>query len=1151
MNGMKTTILVVVGWAAFLPAMGQRNLRDIPNPDVKVQEAGFRLPKGAKINLFASDPQISKPIQMNWDGQGRLWVVGSPMYPHIEPGQKETDQLFVLEDTNGDGTADQVTEFAKDLHIPTAVLPGDGGVYIANSTEVLFLKDSDGDGKADQRRVVLSGFGTEDTHHLLHTFRWGPAGYLWMNQSIYIHSHVETPYGVRRLLGGGMWHYRPESGRLEVFMKGLVNPWGSIIDDWGQSFMTDGAGGNGINFVFPRSVFQTSPGASRVLRGLNPGQPKHCGLEIVTGRHVPEDWQGTLLAPDFRGHRINRFKLSDKGSAYVSTKVEDLVSSTHRAFRPIDVKMGPDGAIYIADWYNPIIQHGEVDFRDQRRDHKHGRIWRITFEGRDLVKPPKIAGAKPADLVKLLDSPEGLTRTLAAVELRQRDPKTVMPDLEKWVNGLKEGGEMQKLRAIWGSQAMGALRRDWALDLVTSKNPKARAAGLRALYYDAEEQPVDRSVIERAVIDDHPQVRLWAVSLLAQMKWPDTVMLAVRALEKPDVDQFLDFAVWSICREHADRWVPVAQQRNPFRHTWQLFFAAKALKQPIGIDHVLASFKAGEFKTEGQMKEVTDWIANVGNGRHLRTLFDVALSKEAPVNRRVGALRGLADARTLRNARPEGDLSGLTALLREENAQLVNAAVVVAGGWKLETVRPALEEAFLSEKAARSQAALIGLRALGGAPTTAFFKRIARDENAPFARRARAVIGQAQLDYGAGAKLAVALLPHAPDADQVRKIVDVFLANQKGPGPLAAELGKPGVTLPEEIALVAMNRARGAATKPEALIKAFQKAGKLEPMKLALSKEEMDAFMERVASKGDPVRGEVIYRRESLQCVVCHAIGGAGGIIGPDMVSIGSSAPVDYLIDSLLLPSKKIKEGYHTALVTTKAGDNHAGAVAREDRNELVIRDVTGKEVRIPKASIAKTSISPVSLMPPALTASLRQDEFVDLVRFLSELGKEGPFKTTSNRYVREWRMMEAPGPGGDDLGHYGTKVLAEERKGYKWKSTVSKVSGGLPVSELPKVAGRGRRQYAVGRFTLEAQQAGPVKLKVAGKLDRIELFAAGKKVALPTGSSEVEVSFVASKGRQELTVVGLLGGGLDEIRVEVLGDAGAVRALTARELKK
>ena len=185
----------------------QRGLTKIPDTAIQAQLDSFVLPEGAKINLFASEPVVRNPIHMNWDSQGRLWVVGSPLYPHIKPGQEESDRLVILEDTNGDGVADKHTVFADDLHIPTGVLPGDGGVYVANSNDVLFLKDTDGDGKADQRRVILSGFGTEDTHHIVHTFRWGPEGMMWMNQSIYIHTHLDTPYGIRRLLGGGMWHY--------------------------------------------------------------------------------------------------------------------------------------------------------------------------------------------------------------------------------------------------------------------------------------------------------------------------------------------------------------------------------------------------------------------------------------------------------------------------------------------------------------------------------------------------------------------------------------------------------------------------------------------------------------------------------------------------------------------------------------------------------------------------------------------------------------------------------------------------------------------------------------------------------------------------------------------------------------------------------
>ncbi|MBI1784293.1 sorbosone dehydrogenase, partial [Candidatus Sumerlaeota bacterium] len=366
-------------WLLTVSLYGQQaDVKDIPPPDPQLEQSTFKVAEGFEVNLFASDPMISKPTQINFGADGRLWVSCSNIYPHIIPGATQDDRVVVLEDSDEDGVADKATTFADNLLIPTGVIPGDGGAYVANSTELLHLTDLDGDGKADHTRVMLSGFGTEDTHHILHTLRWGNDGMLYFNQSIYIHSHLETPYGPRRLAGSGIWQFRPETMRAEVFMRGLVNPWGHAFDYWGVSFVTDGAGGEGINYTFPGAVFLTAPGAARILSGLNPGSPKHCSLEILSGQHLPDDWQGNLITNDFRGHRVCRFIVSEEGSGFTSREQPELIKSDFVAFRPIDVKMGPDGAIYIADWYNPIIQHGEVDFRDPRRDHSHGRIWRVT-----------------------------------------------------------------------------------------------------------------------------------------------------------------------------------------------------------------------------------------------------------------------------------------------------------------------------------------------------------------------------------------------------------------------------------------------------------------------------------------------------------------------------------------------------------------------------------------------------------------------------------------------------------------------------------------------------------------------------------------------------------------------------------------------------
>lgn len=1137
--------------ATTVSLQAQNGLRDIPDPSVEAQLAAFKLIEGAKIELFASEPAVSSPTHMNWDAQGRLWVVNSPLYPHIQPGQEENDRIVVLEDTDGDGVADKHTVFADNLHIPTAVLPGDGGAYVANSVEVLFLRDSDGDGKADERRVVLSGFGTEDTHHLVHTFRWGPEGMLWMNQSIYIHTHLETPYGVRRLLGGGMWHYRPETRRAEVFMKGLVNPWGHVFDEWGQSFLTDGAGGQGINFVFPRSVFMTSPGATRILSGLNPGQPKHCGLEILTGRHVPDALQGTFAAPDFRGNRINLFRLTDKGSAYTSTQIADLVSSSHGAFRPIDIKMGPDGAIYVADWYNPIIQHGEVDFRDPRRDHAHGRIWRITFEGRELVKKPDIANASEPELFKHFNAPEGWTRNAAIVELRRRlDASGEIEFPTEAPEGVDP--ELFALRKLWVSQAswpsgmIVPFDVDLAIALTKAKNHKVRAAAFRALYYDAAEIPEALAAATRGVADPHPQVRLWAVSVLAQLDSPDTVQIALRALHgvtdagvAVEIDEFLDFAVWSICREHAERWKPAVATGNPFDTPAQLLYAVRALNEPVGVAWILAALESGELASEDEIAGVADWLSKTGSAADLDRLLAFALRDGASPARQTAVLAALDSAAKLRKVQPTGEASRLIAFLHSEDPATFASASSLAGLWKLEAARESLEEAFLDapKKPARARAALDGLIALGGPATATLFDRTAVDREAPFPLRSLAVIGRTRMNPKAGAALALPVLAAAPDGTDPHGIYDAFLATKQGPDALAAALAK--ATLPQPIALVGMNKAQSAATRPEGLVAALQKAGDIQPMKTTLSPEEMEAVMKRVADNGDARQGEAIYRRAALQCSVCHAIGGAGGVIGPDLVSIGASAPVDYLVDSLLEPSKKIKEGYHTTLVTLKNGKAFAGAVAREDANEIVVRDAAGQENRLPKAEIASQQISPVSLMPPGLTASLREDEFIHLVRFLSELGKDGPYKTPSNRFVRQWQALMPHPSTRDRIGHYGSKIFTEAVSDYVWIPVYATVGGALPLAELPEVEGRSRSRLGVLRSFLEMKEAGPVRVKLRGKLAGLELFLDDEQVALPEQGNEAELVLeVKEPGKRKLTLVGAKGQSLDEISLEVLDDA-------------
>ncbi len=205
------SLRAALGIALTSIALAQEPVADDPAAEL----ASFQVADGFEVKLFASEKNgVVKPIQMRFDAQGRLWVIGSTVYPQLEPGQTPNDKVLILEDTNRDGVCDKTTVFADGLMIPTGIEPGGGGAYIGHGTELLFLKDTDGDGKADERRVFMRGFGTGDNHQNINSFAWGPGGELWMSQGLHIHSAVETPWGLVRLDQAGLWRFPPRCQEL-------------------------------------------------------------------------------------------------------------------------------------------------------------------------------------------------------------------------------------------------------------------------------------------------------------------------------------------------------------------------------------------------------------------------------------------------------------------------------------------------------------------------------------------------------------------------------------------------------------------------------------------------------------------------------------------------------------------------------------------------------------------------------------------------------------------------------------------------------------------------------------------------------------------------------------------------------------------------
>ena len=1113
-------------------AHAQRNLKDIPDPDPELERKTFVLPDGFEANLYAGDPQMAKPIQMNFDAEGRLWIASSETYPHIKPGEEARDKILVLEDTDQDGKVDKTTVFADNLLIPTGVLPGDGGCYVANSTDLLFLKDTDGDGKADERRVVLSGFGTEDTHHLLHTLRWGVEGSIYMNQSIYIHSHVETPHGVKRLNGGGIWRFRPETMELDIFCRGFVNPWGHHQDRFGQSFATDGAYGEGINYVFPGAIFVTAPGEKRRLKGLNPGSPKHCGLEILSGRHIPPEWVGNMVTNDFRAHRVCRFVVTEDGSGYASRQAEELIKSSHVAFRPIDVKMGPDGAIYIADWYNPIIQHGEVDFRDERRDHVHGRIWRVTAKDRPLVKPRKIVGAPIEELLDMLTAPEDWVRLWAKQELKTRDHEEVYETLAKWIDESSRDWaffDQVMLEIEWLYQTMNSAGDEPPQHLLDSPVHNIRAAGVRiASDWSLVEEPwID--TFAAAVRDKHPRVRLEGVRALARIPSAESAELAAEALDQP-MDRFLDFALWQTLRDLQSHWLPALQKGEiDFGgNVEHLTFALKAVDSPQIAPLLLARFKKEEVEAE-QANSSIELIAALGKPEEVFELFTYIASTDTELEpaARARLLRTLVDATRRRGLIVKGNMAPLSELLKIDNDALQAEVFRAAGAWKLQSMQGNAKQAAVGVEGGSKLVQRAGLEAMamyGDEESRNVLLGVSVEDKDPDIRAF--AIGQlANVGVADAAKAAVSFLEGLPKHSGAQPIVASIVSIKGGSAALAKQL--EGRKIEPDVAKYALRAARAAPGDTTKLQGALRTAGGLGEGPKKYSAGEIAALVADVKTKGNPHRGEAIYRRKELQCTNCHAIGGSGGKVGPDMISIGASAQLDYLLESLVDPNAKVKENFHSIIVETEAGKIHSGIPVQRTEKQLVLRDQNDQEVTIAIEDIFEEREGR-SLMPEGLVEPLTRDELVDLTAFLSQLGKEGDFAVGKEPVVRTWRKLIYTPEGHRRLNRTSHDTAASDDEALVWEPVYSKVSGDLPVNDELHAfeIHRGHPPASFVRFEVEVTTAGDVTLAF-GETNGLTLWVDGKPakvspetvIPLSTGKHTFTLAIDRQKRQQPLRV--------------------------------
>lgn len=495
----------------------------------------FQVDPRFEVNLFAGEeqfPDVAAPIAMRWDARGRLWVSCSTTYPHVYPGNEPNDKLVILEDVDGDGRADKSTVFADDLHIPLSFEFGDGGVYVSEQPNLSFLEDTDGDDKADVHRTVLSGFGTEDSHHALHDFTWTPDGDLIFRESVFHHSQVETPYGPVRQQNSGWFRFSPHTQRLHSFgTYHSTNPWGVTFDDWGQHVAS-----HPVYAAAFHSLDPPYPQQHPAPKGLQ-GYSGVCGHQFVDFATFPEELQGGFIKVRYKPtNRIEMFKWNEKPFGYEEEYVGDLLFSTNLSFIPVDLQFGPRGDLYVCDWYNPVKGHMQYSLRDDRRDRHSGRIWRITAKGKPTQDPPKLAEASVGELLDLLKRPESLYRFWAKRELRERDADQVKRALDAWVASLNADDRRfrhHQLEAVWAYRWINAVNVEPLRELLACDDHHARAAATQQLRYWHSHLSDASDLLRKSSNDESAIVRMEAVIAASYIGTKEAFDAALNVLKHP------------------------------------------------------------------------------------------------------------------------------------------------------------------------------------------------------------------------------------------------------------------------------------------------------------------------------------------------------------------------------------------------------------------------------------------------------------------------------------------------------------------------------------------------------------------------------------------------------------------------------------------
>ncbi len=944
----------------------------------------FTIPKDLTWQQVLAEPDVRQPLFMNFDERGRMWVMEYRQYPYpaglkmvskdkfwravydkipLPPpmGDKGADRITIHEDTNGDGQFDSHKVFVEGLNIATSFVKGRGGVWVLNPPYLLFYPDKNNDDVPDGDPVVhLSGFGMQDTHSVVNSLRWGPDGWLYAAQGSTVSGNVLRP-GLDKTpkysMGQLIWRYHPEQKKYEIFAEGGGNAFGVELDAQGRVYSGHNGGNTrGFHYVqggyyrkgFGKHGPLSNPYSFGYFEAIkHPAVPRFThNFILYEGGTLPEVYNRRLFGIEPLQGRVVMSEVKELGSTYQTQDLGFPVTTSDRQFRPVDIKLGPDGAIYVADMYEPQISHRQ-HFSGQI-DKTNGRIYRLQNANVPQPKQINLGKLSSRQLVSELNHPNRWHRQTALRLLGDRKDASIIPLLKQ--NIKNETGQVA-LESLWALYQTGGLDEAFAMETLSHENPAVRVWTVRLLCDDFEAshtfaQALVNLAVEESYVQVRSQLACSAKRLPAKQGLP--IVAALIEHDEDETDPHLPLLLWWAIESKA------AKDRDAILN---LFQKKPLWKRPL-VQKVILSRLMRRFALSGTRNDLITCAK----------LFELSPDKA----RTTELMKGFEDAfkgRTLTGLPRElalalskaGGGSITLGIRRGDKKSIATALKTIADPKAKPAQKAELIQVFGEVDEPQSVPVLLAV--------------IESTKEANMQKAALTALGRYKNeDIGRSV-----LQGYAGLSDEVKTVAQSLLASRKVWARDFLETVEKNEIPADSISVDLVRQLTY--HRDDRIAQLIAKHWKdLKGASTAEMQQQIELQTQTLASgKSDPYQGKVLYTKT---CGKCHILFEEGGRIGPNLTTYKRDDTSRILVN-IVNPSAEIREGFESYLILTTEGRTASGFLFDQDNRVVVLRGVDGQNITFPKDQIEEMIPQKKSLMPEGLLKPLTPQEVRDLFAYL------------------------------------------------------------------------------------------------------------------------------------------------------------------------